>query len=98
MLVSVGSSSDFPAMTWDIRYNRDAEDHLELHATAEGAIEAACSLLDQGCDVYGVWTGDLAESIDREQIIRMHGLRIKSPIQPGSTSDIFLEGAPQKSR
>jgi hypothetical protein len=85
-------------MTWDIRYNRDAEDHLELHATAEGAIEAACSLLDQGCDVYGVWTGDLAESIDREQIIRIHGLRIKSPANPRSMSNIFLKETPQKSR
>jgi hypothetical protein len=66
-------------MTWDIRYNRAAEDHLESHPTAERAIESACLLLDQRCDVYGVWTGDLAESIDREQILRIYGRRIKSP-------------------
>jgi hypothetical protein len=33
-------------MTWDIRYNRAAEDHLESHPTAERAIESACILLD----------------------------------------------------
>jgi len=72
---------DSLGMTWDIRYNSDGLDHLQSHPTAENAIEAACSLLDQGCDVYGVWTGDLAESIDREQIIRIHGRRMKSPVK-----------------
>jgi hypothetical protein len=64
-------------MTWDIRYDRDAEDHLESHPTAESAIEAACVLIDQGCEVHGIWTGHLTELIDREQIVRIYSLRIK---------------------
>jgi hypothetical protein len=64
-------------MTWDIRYNRAGSDHLEAHPTAESAIEAACNLIDQGCDVYGIWTGQLTEAVDREQIIRIYSLRIK---------------------
>ena len=63
----------------DIRYNRDAEDHLESHTSAESAIEAACLLIDQGCDVYGIWTGCLTEVVEREEIIRIYGLWIKSP-------------------
>jgi len=72
----------FQGMTWDIRYTRGAEDYLESHPTAENAIEAACLLIDQGCDVYGIWTGQLAESVDREQIIRIYGLRIKPRPEP----------------
>jgi len=71
-------------MTWDIRYNRGTEDYLESHPTAETAIEVACLLIDQGCDVYGIWTGHLTEAVDREQIIRIYGLRIKPRPEPAA--------------
>jgi hypothetical protein len=69
-------------MTWDIRYNRDGEDHLGSHPDAETAIEAACVLIDQDCDVHGIWTGDLAEAPDPAQIMRLHNLRSKSLAKP----------------
>src|SRR6202035_991719 len=38
------------------------------------AIEAACRLIDDGCDVYGVGTGPLTDSINREQIARIYAM------------------------
>jgi hypothetical protein len=76
-LVIAAGRADSPGMTWDIRFSRDDLDHLESYPTAESAIEAACLLIDQGCEVHGIWTGQLTEAIDREQIIRIYSLRIK---------------------
>jgi hypothetical protein len=64
-------------MTWDIRYSRGTVDHLESHPTAESAIDDACLLIDQGCDVHGIWTRHLTEAVHREEIIRIYSLRIK---------------------
>ena len=69
-------------MTWDIRYNPDGEDHLESHSDAETAIEAACVLIDQDCDVHGIWTGDLAETLGPAQIMQLYNLRSKSLAKP----------------
>jgi hypothetical protein len=36
------------------------------------AIEAACRLIDDGCDVYGIGTGPLTDTIERDRIDRIH--------------------------
>jgi hypothetical protein len=74
-------------MTWDIRYNREGLDHLEAHPTAESAIVGACTLIDDGCDIYGVWSGHLIEAVDREQIFRVYSLRIKPQPEPLAHGD-----------
>lgn len=43
-------------MTWHIQYRNDATDHIERHPSPERAIEAACCLMDEGYDVYGIGT------------------------------------------
>jgi hypothetical protein len=48
--------------------------------TPEQAIETACRLLDDGCEVYGIGTGALTDSIEKEQIARIYDLLGKSPI------------------
>ena len=65
-------------MTWNIRYSRDGEDHLGAYSSAEAAIEGACVLIDQACDVHGIWTGDLAEAIGPAQIMSLYDIRSKS--------------------
>jgi hypothetical protein len=40
--------------------------------TPEQAIETACRLLDGGCEVYGIGTGPLTDSIDKDQIARIY--------------------------
>ena len=59
-------------MEWNVQFTRDAVDHVEMHLTPEAAIEAACRLADAGCDVYGIGTGPLIDSIDRSQIARIY--------------------------
>jgi hypothetical protein len=46
----------------------------EFERMAVWAIEAACRLMDDGCDVYGVGTGPLTDSIEKEQIDRIYAM------------------------
>jgi hypothetical protein len=59
-------------MTWHVQYRKDTVDHIAMHPSPEQAIEAACHLIDDGCDVYGIGTGPLTDSIARDQIARIH--------------------------
>jgi hypothetical protein len=59
-------------MLWHAQYRKDAEDCLIRRLSPEEAIEAACSLIDDGCDVYGIGTGPLTDSIERDQIARIY--------------------------
>jgi hypothetical protein len=74
-------------MTWHVQYHKDATDHIVRYPSPERAIEAACRLIDDGCDVYGVGTGPLSDSIEREQIVRIYAMwaRVKFPF--GRISD-----------
>jgi hypothetical protein len=47
-----------------------AIDHLAMFPSPETAIENACRLIDDSHDVFGIGTGALADTIDREQIAR----------------------------
>jgi len=55
-------------MTWHVQYRRGAKHHVVMHPSPERAIEAACGLIDDGCDVYGIGTGPLSDCIEREDI------------------------------
>jgi hypothetical protein len=68
-------------MTWHVQYRRNGEDCICLHPTPELAIEAACGLMDAGCDVYGIGTGPLTDSIDAHQIARIYALW-RRPMHP----------------
>src|ERR1039458_8157327 len=48
-------------MEWYVQYRKDTVDHIVRHPTPEQAIEAACHLIDDGCDVYGIGTGPLGD-------------------------------------
>jgi hypothetical protein len=69
-------------MPWHVQYHKGSVDHIERHSSPERAIEAACRLIDDGCDVYGVGTGPLTDSIGREQIARIYAMwdRAKHPL------------------
>jgi hypothetical protein len=68
-------------MMWHVQYRKGATSYVARHPSPEQAIEAACHLLDDGCDVYGIGTGPLTDSIDREQIARIYAMwaRVKFP-------------------
>jgi len=68
-------------MTWHVQYRNASGDHIERHPSPEQAIKAACRLIDDGCDVYGIGTGPLTDSIGKEQIARIYAMwaRAKRP-------------------
>ena len=55
-----------------------------MFPSPETAIENACRLIDDGHDVFGIGTGALTNSIEREQIARIYATwtRAKSPFGP----------------
>lgn len=71
-------------MEWHVQYRRGGMDHLAMFPSAEAAIENACRLIDDSYDVFGIGTGDLADSIEREQITGIYAMwaRAKSPFGP----------------
>ncbi len=61
-------------------------DHIERHPSPERAIEAACCLIDDGFDVYGIGTGPLTDSITRDQIARIYALWVRARYPFGERS------------
>jgi hypothetical protein len=48
---------------------KDTTEHIMWHRSLEQAIEFACRLINDGCDVYGFDVGSLANSITRDEIV-----------------------------
>ena len=65
-------------MDWHVQYRKCAMDQIVRHPSPEAAIEAACRLIDDGCDVFGIGTGPLADSIAREQIDDIYALWVRA--------------------
>jgi hypothetical protein len=71
-------------MEWYVQYRRGSGG---LHRPAPNppslAIAAACRLIDVGCDVYGIGTGPLADSIERDEIAQIYARssRTKRPFR-----------------
>lgn len=59
-------------MSWHIKYRTGTADFVDMFPSPELAIEAACGLMDAGCEVYGVGTESPADSIGREEIDRIY--------------------------
>jgi hypothetical protein len=51
------------------------------HPSPERAIEAACRLIDDGREVFGIGTGPLTDSVEKARIDRIYALwaRAKNP-------------------
>ena len=65
-------------MTWHIQYRQGTTDHIVRHPSPEGAIEAACRLIDEGWDVFGIGTGELRDSVGRETIARIYDIWVRA--------------------
>jgi hypothetical protein len=48
-----------------------------MHPTPEAAIVAACRMMDEGRDVFGIGTGPLEESISPEQIACIYTIWVR---------------------
>jgi hypothetical protein len=56
------------------RRDRPHREVPERYPTPERTIDAACRLIDEGYDVYGVGNGPLTDAIDREQIAVIYAM------------------------
>jgi hypothetical protein len=74
-------------MTWHVQYRQDTVDRIVRHPSPEQAIEAACRLIDDGCDVCGIGTGSLTDSIGRDEIARIYAMWARAKRPFGRISD-----------
>jgi hypothetical protein len=74
-------------MDWHVQYREDGTDRLVRHSSPERAIEAACRLIDDGREVFGIGTGPLTDSVGKAQIDRIYAswARAKNPFGINST-------------
>ena len=66
---------------YDLACPKGGSDHIVRAPTPEAAIEIACPLIDEGCDVFGVGTGPLTDAIAGNEIARIYAIwaREKNP-------------------
>jgi hypothetical protein len=65
-------------MEWHVQYRSGGVSCVVWHSTPEGAIEAACRLVDEGGDVFGIGMGSPEDSVDRDQVARIYALWARS--------------------
>jgi hypothetical protein len=61
-------------MPWHIQYRKNGSDLIVRAPTPEAAIEAACHLIDEGSDVFGIGTGPLTDTIARNEIAHIYAI------------------------
>jgi hypothetical protein len=77
------------APDWHVQYRKNEAEQIGWFATPEEAIETACGLIDEGCDVYGIGAGSLDDTIARDQILRIYDLWAKvKPLRNISVSTL----------
>jgi hypothetical protein len=64
-------------MDWHVQYRAAGVEHIVMHPSPEMAIEAACRLMDEGVDVFGIGTGPLSDSIDQDEITRIYAIWVR---------------------
>ena len=70
-------------MIWHVQYRIESADHVERHPSPEQAIEAACRLIEEGCDVYGIGTGPMTETIGKDEIARIYAMWVRERLPFG---------------
>lgn len=73
-----------PLLEWHVQFRKHGTDYVSWFATPEQAIEAACTFIDEGDDVYGIGVGSLDDSIKTNQIARIYAMWVKAK-EPGAT-------------
>jgi hypothetical protein len=58
----------FPCMAWYVRFRFDGTGHIDRHPTREAAIEAACRLIRDKCEVLAIGAVPRETSLTRDQI------------------------------
>jgi hypothetical protein len=74
-------------MDWHVQYRQGGTDRVVMHPSPESAIEAACHLIDDGRDVFGIGTGPLTDSIGRTEIDRIYAFWARAKYPSGIVRD-----------
>jgi hypothetical protein len=67
-------------MVWHVQYRDGLTDYVEPHPSPERALDAACLLIDHGCDVYGIRTETFTEIIGRDEIARIYAIWARAKV------------------
>ena len=67
-----------PEPDWHVEYRKDEAEHIRRFPTPEEAIDAACGLIHDGGDVYGIGSGSLDNSITKDQISRIYAIWVRA--------------------
>jgi hypothetical protein len=59
-------------MEWHVQYRSAGVEHVAWHQAPEDAIAAACRLIDDGAEVFGLGTDSLDDTLDRQEIARIY--------------------------
>ena len=65
-------------VSWHVQYRQEPADCVARFQSPEEAIEAACRLMDDGNDVFGIGTGPLSDTIDRGQVARIYAMWVRA--------------------
>jgi hypothetical protein len=71
-------------MPWFVQYKQSGVSLMVRMRTPEAAIESACRLLDDGCEVSGIGMGELTDTIGAVEIARIYDLWVRA--KPGNGS------------
>jgi hypothetical protein len=68
-------------MPWRVQYNDESGERVLAFRSPERAIEAACSLIDRGRQVFSIGTADPGDAISEIEIARIYAIwaREKKP-------------------
>ena len=83
-------------MEWHIQYRDKAVEHVDRYPSSQRAIDAACRLIDAGCDVHGIGSGTLADSAGEETIAQLYQMWMRKK-RPFGQDTFFIakESRPQ---
>ncbi len=65
-------------MSWHVQYRKEALDCVDRYDHPGRAIDAACALIDEGAEVYGLGEGPLTDTIDPPQIAKIYDLWVRT--------------------
>jgi hypothetical protein len=71
------------AMDWYVQYRKDGTNYIEKYQSPEGAIKSACQFIDDGCDVYGIGTAPLTDSIAKDEIVKIYNIWLREKLPFG---------------
>jgi len=72
-------------MTWHVQFRRDSIEQISRFPTPELAIAAACGLIDQGLDVWGIGHDPVSDTDSAATVARIYAIWRRAHLPYGAT-------------